>query len=231
MKRLLLAVVLVLSTAAFSFAQKYAYVDTDYIMSNIPEYTDAQDMLDDLATQWQKEIEEQFTAIDKLYKDYQAESVLLPEDLKKQRENEIIQKEKEVKDLQKKRFGKDGDLHKKRVELIQPIQEKVFGAIEEIANTRGYAFIFDKASGGSLLFVQEKYDLSDDVLDQVGTIMQTVKREKRVHTQYKSSMAGQEKKTPMENKAPTDNRNQPNNKFQQEVNPTEQMPPPGVRKK
>ncbi len=230
MKRLLFAVVLVLSSTVSSFAQKYAYVDTDYIMSNIPEYNDAQDMLDDLATQWQKEIEEKFTAIDKLYKDYQAESVLLPEDIKKQRENDIIQKEKEAKDLQKKRFGKDGDLHKKRVELIQPIQEKVFGAIEEIANTRGYAFVFDKSSGSSLLYVQEKYDLSDDVLDQVGTVMQTVKRENRVRTQYQSSMAGQDKKTTPENKAPTDNRNQQNNKYNQEINPNEPIPPGGKKK-
>jgi outer membrane protein len=161
------------------FSQKYAFVDTDYILNNIPEYTDAQALLDDLSAEWQKEIEAKFQEIDKLYRDYQAESVLLPEDLKKQKENEIIQKEKEAKDLQKKRFGKDGDLFKKRIELVQPIQEKIFNAIQDMAVTRNYAFIFDKASGASLLFADSKYDLSDDVLDEIGTVMQTVRRESR----------------------------------------------------
>ncbi len=161
------------------YGQKYAFVDTDYILRNIPEYTDAQALLDDLSSQWQKEIEAKFQEIDKMYKDYQAESVLLPEDLKKQKENEIVQKEKEAKDLQKKRFGKDGDLYKKRLELVQPIQEKIYNAIQQMAATRNYAFIFDKASGSTILFADAKYDLSDDVLDEIGTVMQTVRRESR----------------------------------------------------
>ncbi len=161
------------------YGQKYAFVDTDYILNNIPEYTDAQALLNDLSAEWQKEIETKFQEIDKLYRDYQAESILLPEDLKKQRENEIIQKEKEAKDLQKKRFGKDGDLYKKRIELVQPIQEKIFNAIQDMAVTRNYAFIFDKAGGASLLFADSKYDLSDDILDEIGTVMQTVRRENR----------------------------------------------------
>lgn len=161
------------------FGQKYAFVDTDYILNNIPEYTDAQALLDDLSAEWQKEIEAKFQEIDKLYREYQAESILLPEDLKKQKENEIIQKEKAAKDLQKKRFGKDGDLFKKRIELVQPIQEKIYNAIQDMAVTRNYAFIFDKASGASLLFADAKFDLSDDVLDEVGTVMQTVRRESR----------------------------------------------------
>jgi outer membrane protein len=161
------------------YSQKYAFVDTDYILNNIPEYTDAQALLDDLSSQWQKEIEGKFQEIDKLYRDYQAESILLPEDMKKQRENEIVQKEKEAKDLQKKRFGKDGDLYKKRIELVQPIQEKLYNAIQDMAVTRNYAFIFDKASGAALLFADAKYDISDDVLDEIGTVMQTVRKESR----------------------------------------------------
>jgi len=161
------------------FGQKYAFVDTDYILNNIPEYTDAQAMLDDLSAEWQKEIEARFQEIDKLYRDYQAESILLPEDLKKQKENEIVQKEKDAKDLQKKRFGKDGDLYKKRLELVQPIQEEIYNAIQDMAVTRNYAFIFDKASGAALLFADAKYDISDDVLDEIGTVMQTVRRESR----------------------------------------------------
>jgi outer membrane protein len=184
MRKLILTAAFALLGAWTLQAQKYAYVDTDYILKNIPEYNDAQAILEDLATEWQKEIEDKFAAVDNLYKDYQAEAILLPEDLKKQRENEIIQKEKEAKDLQKKRFGKEGDLYKKRVELIQPIQEKVYTAIEEIANERSYSFVFDKAAGATLLYVQSRYDLSDDVLDQIGAVMQTVKREDRARPAY-----------------------------------------------
>jgi outer membrane protein len=179
MKKIIIISSLLMMAFLPGFGQKYAFVDTDYILHNIPEYTDAQAMLDDLSAQWQKEIEAKFQEIDKLYRDYQAESVLLPEDLKKQRENEIIQKEKEAKDLQKKRFGQDGDLYKKRIELVQPIQEKLYNAIQDMAVTRNYAFIFDKAAGATLLFADAKYDISDDVLDQIGTVMQTVKRESR----------------------------------------------------
>jgi outer membrane protein len=179
MKKILLISALILMACLPGFSQKYAFVDTDYILNNIPEYTDAQAMLDDLSVEWQKEIEAKFAEIDKMYKDYQAESILLPEDLKKQKENEIIQKEKDAKDLQKKRFGKDGDLYKKRLELVQPIQEKIFTAIQDMAVTRNYAFIFDKASGPTLLYADSKFDLSDDVLDQIGTVMQTVKKESR----------------------------------------------------
>jgi outer membrane protein len=154
-------------------------------------------MLDDLSVEWQKEIEAKFQEIDKLYREYQAESILLPEDMKKQRENEIVQKEKDAKDLQKKRFGKDGDLFKKRLELVQPIQEKIFNSIQDMAVTRNYAFIFDKASGTSLLFADAKYDISDDVLDEIGTVMQTVRRESRTRptVQLGSTSQGEAGKT------------------------------------
>lgn len=179
MKKLILTMAILFSAFAVTLAQKYAYVDSDYILENIPEYQDALDILDEFSIQWQKEIEEKFAAVDELYREYQAEAVLLPEDMKRQRENEIIQKEKEAKDLQKKRFGRDGDLFSKRQELIQPIQEKVYNAIEEIAVTNNYAFVFDKAGSLTILFAQAKFDLSDDVLDEVGTVMQTVRREDR----------------------------------------------------
>jgi outer membrane protein len=184
MKKVILTAVLIFAVSAASFAQKYAFVDTDYILRNIPEYTDAQDILDELASEWQKEIEDMFAEVDIMYKEYQAEAVLLPEDMKRQKENEIIQLEKEAKALQKKRFGVDGDLQKKRQELVQPIQEKVFNAIEEIANTRNYAFVFDKASGASILYAQTKFDISDDVLDEIGSVMQTVKKENRQRSDY-----------------------------------------------
>jgi len=160
-------------------AQKYAYVDTKYILDNIPEYQDAQDELDELSSSWQKEIEVKYKEVEELYKQYQAEAVLLPADIKKQKEEAIIKKEKEVKTLQKKYFSPEGDLFKKREELVQPIQEKVYNAIETIAQTRNYGFVFDKSGGMTLLYGDPKYDISDEVLDEVGTVMQTVKRDQR----------------------------------------------------
>jgi outer membrane protein len=179
MKKLILTFAILLSAFTVTLAQKYAFVDSDYILENIPEYQDALDILDEFSIDWQKEIEEKFAEVDVLYKEYQAEAVLLPEDMKRQRENEIIQKEKEAKELQKQRFGRDGDLFIKRQELIQPIQEKIYNAIEEIAETQNYAIVFDKAGSLTILFAKEKFDLSDDVLDEVGTVMQTVRREDR----------------------------------------------------
>ncbi|MCK5764725.1 MAG: OmpH family outer membrane protein [Bacteroidales bacterium] len=179
MKKLILTIAVILTVVAVSMAQKYAFVDSDYVLENIPEYQDALDILDEFSIEWQKEIEEKFAAVDQLYKDYQAEAVLLPEDMKRQRENEIIQKEKEAKDLQKQRFGRDGDLFMKRQELIQPIQEKIYNAIEEIAESLNYAFVFDKAGSLTILYAKAKFDISDDVLDEVGTVMQTVRREDR----------------------------------------------------
>jgi len=179
MKKLILTIAVFLSVFAVSIGQKYAFVDSDYILNNIPEYQDALDILDEFSIDWQKEIEEKFAEVDQLYQDYQAEAVLLPEDMKKQRENEIIQREKEAKDLQKRRFGRDGDLFVKRQELVQPIQEKIYNAIETIAEAQNYAFVFDKAGSLTILYAKAKFDLSDDVLDEVGTVMQTVRREDR----------------------------------------------------
>ncbi len=179
MKKLVLTLALILTTISLTFAQKYAFVDSDYILENIPEYQDALDILDEFSIQWQQEIEAKFAEVDALYKEYQAEAVLLPEDMKRQRENDIIQTEKEAKDLQKQRFGRDGDLFQKRLELIQPIQEKIYNAIETISDAQNYALVFDKAGSLTILYAKEKYDISDEVLDEVGTVMQTVRREDR----------------------------------------------------
>ena len=160
-------------------AQKYAYVDTQYILDNIPEYQDAQDELDETSSQWQKEVEAKYKEVEDMYKQYQAEAVLLPADIKKQKEEAIIKKEKEVKVLQKKYFSPEGELFKKRQELVQPIQEKVYNAIESIAQTRNYGFVFDRSGGMTLLYGDPKFDISDEVLDEVGTVMQTVKKEQR----------------------------------------------------
>ncbi|MEI8201521.1 MAG: OmpH family outer membrane protein [Bacteroidota bacterium] len=168
MKKTLLILVGTLLLSISSFAQKYAYVDTDYILSNIPEYKDAQDDLDKTSILWQKEIEKKFGEIDKMYKSFQSESTLLPEEMKKKREDEIVKAEKEAKDLQKKRFGSGGDLAKKRAELIKPIQDKVYNAIEEMATSKNYAFIFDRAGSLSILYADTKLDISDDILTRLG---------------------------------------------------------------
>lgn len=240
MKKYFLTLALFAFLSLPMFGQKYAFVDTDYILNNIPEYTDAQALLDDLSAEWQKEIEAKFQEIDKLYRDYQAESILLPEDLKKQRENEIIQKEKEAKDLQRKRFGKDGDLFKKRMELIQPIQEKIYTAIQDMAVTRNYAFIFDKASGSSILFADAKFDLSDDILDEVGTVMQTVRRDSRKRPTVQLGSSSSQQSTPSTTPRPgTGSQSQTTPKPQPGMGTTGQQgsgnemmpPPPGEKRK
>jgi outer membrane protein len=160
--------------------QRFAFVDTEYILSNIPEYGDAQEELNNYSKQWEKEIADAFSLVEDMYRDYQTQSVLLPDDLKRKKENEIIDKEREAKALQQKYFGPEGDLFNKREELVQPIQEKIFNALQEIAETRNYAFIFDKASGATMLYANPRNDISDDVLDEIGNVMQTVRREDRL---------------------------------------------------
>ncbi|MBU1010039.1 MAG: OmpH family outer membrane protein [Bacteroidetes bacterium] len=183
-RNLLLASLLFIGTALFANRlqaqnQKFAFVDSDYLLTNIPEYNDAQEELNALSTKWEAEVTKAFKQVEDMYKEYQTESVLLPQDLKKKKEDEILKKEKEAKDLQMKYFGPTGDLYKKREELVKPIQEKVYNAIQQIAETRNYAFIFDKASGASMLYASPKLDISDEVLDEIGNVMQTVRREDR----------------------------------------------------
>lgn len=171
MKRII-ACFAALMITAISYGQsgtaKFGYVDTDYILSQIPEYKAAQTELDKTSVQWQKEMEAKFAEIDKLYKAYQADAILLTEDMKKKRENEIINRESEAKELQKKRFGVDGELFKKRQELVKPIQDKVYNAIKAVAEKSGLGFILDKSGQVSILYANTKYDKSDDVLIYLG---------------------------------------------------------------
>ncbi len=149
-------------------AQKYAYVNSEYILENIPDYKTAQQTLDNLSLTWQKEIEDKYAIIDKLYKAYQAEQVLLTEEMKKRRQDEITAKEKDVKDLQKQRFGYDGDLFKKKQELVKPIQDKIYNAVKKMATDQSYAVIFDKSSDLIMLYTNPKYDKSNDILLAMG---------------------------------------------------------------
>jgi len=166
-KILLLIVAITLSLSAFS-QTKYGYIDSEYILGNIPEYKEAQKELDRLAANWQKDIEKRFASIDSMYKKYQVEAITLPENLKQKREEAIIKAEQDVKDLQKKRFGKDGDLFKKREELVKPIQDRVFNAIEALAKDRGYGFVFDTAGSMTIVYADPKFDLNDMVMQRLG---------------------------------------------------------------
>ncbi len=164
----ILVLTIVLFAGMFSYAQKFACVDSEYILNNLPEYKQAQKELEEVSMQWQKDIENKLAEVDRMYKSYQAEALLLPEDLKTKKENEIVAAEKEAKALQKQRFGSEGDLSKKRSELIKPIQDKIYNAIEKIAKEKNYSLILDKASGATVLFVDSKTDVSDLVLAELG---------------------------------------------------------------
>ena len=168
MKKQLLFLLLVLFSVVGVQAQKFAFVDTDYILSKIPEYNDAQAQLDDLSSQWQNEIDAKYAEVDQLYKEYQAKKAVYPEEIRQKKQNEILEKEKTVHDLQTAKFGTNGELYKKRQELIKPIQEKVYAAIQDVAEKNNYAIIFNKSEGVSMLYANSKYDVSDEVLDNLG---------------------------------------------------------------
>ena len=162
---------LVLFLAVFAtntYSQRYCYVDTKYILENMPEYASAQKELNQISEKWQKEIINRYEAIENMRKAYQAERVLLTPDMKRQREDEIAQAEKEAKELQKKRFSLNGDLFRKREELIKPVQDEIYKALVELAESGNYMVIFDKSNESSIIFASPKYDKSDRILKKLG---------------------------------------------------------------
>jgi len=160
---ILLAVVFTLQLQA----QRYAVIDTRYILNKLPEYEEAQKKLDAFSTQWQKEIDEKQVVLDQLYRNFEAERVMLSDELLKKREDDLFNKEKELRDLQKKRFGFEGDLFKKRQELVKPIQDRVYNAVQKIAVARQYDLVLDKSEGITIIFADPKLDRSDDVLKEL----------------------------------------------------------------
>lgn len=160
-----IASTLLLSLAMISFAsaQRIAVVDVTAVLESLPEYQKAQEQLDKIATAWRQEIAQEQDKIKGMYSKYQAEQVLLSEEMKKQREEEILNKEKDVRELQRQKFGPEGALFKKREELVKPVQDKVYGAIERFATDKGFEFIFDKGSASGLLFSDSKNDKTDDI--------------------------------------------------------------------
>jgi outer membrane protein len=162
-------VIAILFIASFQVqAQRYCVVDSKYILENLPEYKQAQTKLDEVSAQWQKDIDAKLLDVDRMYKSYQAEQVMLSDDMKKKREDEIIKKEKEAKELQKKRFGFEGDLFKRRQELVKPVQDKVYNSIQKLATSKGYDIIFDKSADLSVFYSDNKIDKSDDILKDLG---------------------------------------------------------------
>ena len=159
---------LFLGAGVLGFSQRYAIIDTKFILDKMPEYKTAQKQLDDVAATWQKEIDRMQQDLDKMYKDFEAEQVMLSEELRKKREDQLFVKEKALRDLQRKRFGFEGDLFKRRGELIKPVQDKVYNAVQRLAAQRGYDFILDKSEGITVIFADPKLEKSDDVLRELG---------------------------------------------------------------
>ncbi|CAN5821255.1 OmpH family outer membrane protein [soil metagenome] len=168
MKKLFFIACSLFLVALTTNAQRYAVIDSKFILEKVPEYKEAQTKLDQYSLLWQQEIDQKQAALDKMFKDYDAEQVMLPDALKKKREDELYNKEKELRDLQRKRFGFEGDLFKKRQELIKPIQDKVYNAVQKLAVEKQYDFILDKSEGITVIFADPKLDKSEDVLRNMG---------------------------------------------------------------
>jgi outer membrane protein len=169
--KITMAFAILMFTSNIVSAQKFAYVDSEYILSQMPSYKSAQKQLDVLSKEWQQEVDTKFEETDKLYRQYQAEKVLLTKDMQVKRENEIIEKERLAKEFQNQKFGYEGDLFKKRAELIKPIQDKVYKAINKVAKVNGLDFIFDKSGDMLMLVSNPKYDRSGEVLEELGVVV------------------------------------------------------------
>lgn len=168
MKTVILGLLFIFGMSFVSTAQKYGYIDSDYILENVPDYKEAKDKLDKLAERWTKEIEDRYDVLKKKKEAFAREEVLLPAEEKKKRSEEITKLETEAMEMQKLRFGVTGDYFQKRQELIKPIQDKIFDAMQKVASKRNYTFIFDKANQSNLVYADSKFDLSDEVLKEMG---------------------------------------------------------------
>ena len=168
MKTPFLVLILALFFGLGAQAQKFAYIDSDYVLQHMPEYAEAQARLNELSAQWQEEIEAKYESIARLEAAYRAEKVLLTEEMKKRREAEIADKRREAAELQKKKFGVEGELFQKREEFIQPVQDKMFDAIKEVARNGSYMVVFDIKNNSNMLYSNPKYNVSDKVIKEMG---------------------------------------------------------------
>jgi len=164
----LFLLIVILMTSIGTYAQKFAYVDSDYILSKMTEFAQAEEKIDDFSKEWQSEIELAYEEVEQMYRDYQSEQVLLTSEMKTKREEAIMEKEKSVQSLQQKYFGNNGDLYKKRQDLIKPIQDRIFDAIQQLAASNKYSIIFDASSDLIMLYSNPDLDKSDKVLELMG---------------------------------------------------------------
>ncbi|HTO15021.1 MAG TPA: OmpH family outer membrane protein [Edaphocola sp.] len=164
MKKIFLGAILVFASGLSAVAQKYCVIDSKYILDKVPEYSNAQKQLDGISENWQKEVDQKMEAVDQMYKSYQAEKAMLDEKMRAKREEQIIAKEKEAKELQKKYFGFEGELFKRRQSMIKPIQDRVFNSVQQYATTKGYEIVYDKSGGITIFYADPKLDKSDEIL-------------------------------------------------------------------
>lgn len=169
MKAILLGIIMFFGMSFDSMAQKYGYIDSQFILESLPEYKEAKEKLDKLAERWTKEIEERYEVLKKKKENFAREEVLLPAEEKKKRAEEIEKLELEAMEMQKLRFGVSGDYFQKRQELIKPIQDKIFEAMQKVASKKNFTFIFDKANQSNLVYADSKFDLSEDILRELNS--------------------------------------------------------------
>ncbi|MDO9153301.1 MAG: OmpH family outer membrane protein [Paludibacter sp.] len=168
MKKLFIMLCLIAGISLTGFAQKFAMVDMEYIMKNIPAYESANEQLNLISKKWQTEVESRMQEVQKMYKNYQTELVFLTDDLKVKRENEIVTKEKAAQELKRTYFGPEGELFKKRQSLMKPIQDEIYTAIQEISKDKDLSLVFDKSSAMSIIFASPALDVSDLILNKLG---------------------------------------------------------------
>lgn len=167
MKKIIIAMLMLLGSSSV-WAQKFALVDMDYILKNIPAYERANEQLNQVSKKWQAEVEVLTTEAQTQYKNYQSEAVFLSEEQKTKREEAIVAKEKEAAELKKKYFGPEGELFKKRESLMAPIQEEIYNAVKDICDQKGYSLVLDRASDAGIIFASPKIDISNEVLTKLG---------------------------------------------------------------
>lgn len=168
MKRILFATLFTIMIACTASAQKFALVDMEYILKNIPAYERANEQLNQIQKRWQAEVEALNVEASTLYKNFQNEVVFLSQEQKQQRQEAIVAKEKEAGELKRKYFGPEGELYKKRESLLNPIQEEIYNVVKEIADLRGYSLVVDRASNSGIIYGSPKIDISAEVLEKLG---------------------------------------------------------------
>ncbi len=168
MKRIILSLAVIVAAALGASAQKFALIDMEYILKNIPSYEMANEQLNQISLRWQKEVEAKATEAQNIYKNYQADMVFLTDEQKAAKEAEVVAKEKEATELRYKYFGPEGELYKKRQSLMQPIQEEIYNAVKKVSEERGYQCVFDRASSSNIIFASPRIDVSNEVLTKMG---------------------------------------------------------------